>query len=144
MSYSTWHTYGYGICTDEIETTVDRIEELLSKAPEYRKEIHKWFEESEITEPTVEDYEEFDQDWYGGLATMLQSVIREVEGIEFEYADDFNCNHFLLYPVCYPWQLTDKEKSFKEEDVENIFRKYVSILTDKAIVIDYRSVENGG
>ena len=24
MSYTTWHTYGYGICTDEI-TTKDEI-----------------------------------------------------------------------------------------------------------------------
>jgi len=33
MGYSTWHTYGYGICIDDIETTVEKIEELLSKAP---------------------------------------------------------------------------------------------------------------
>ena len=31
-----------------------------------------------------------------------------------------------------------------EEAVAGLFRKYVSILTDEAIEIDYQSVENGG
>ena len=144
MSYSTWHVYGYGICTDEINTTVERIEELLCKAPIFQNEVHNWFKENNITEPTVEDYEEYDQDFYGGLATILQSVIQEVEKIDFTFADDFNCNHFLVYERCYPWQLTEREKDFDIEDVENIFRKYVSILTDQVITIEYQSVENGG
>jgi hypothetical protein len=144
MGYSTWHTYGYGICTDDIETTVEKIEELLSKAPKYRKEIHDWFKECEIAEPTMEDYMEFDQDYCGGLATMLQSVIWEVEGIQFDYADDFDGCNFLLYIPCYVWQLNEKEKNFTEKDVTKLFVKYVSILTDKPIEIDYRSVENGG
>jgi hypothetical protein len=28
--------------------------------------------------------------------------------------------------------------------VDNLFKKYISILTDKNINIDYQSVENGG
>lgn len=144
MSYSTWHTYGYGICTDEIETTVEKIEELLNKAPKYKKEIHNWFEECEITKPTIEDYEEFDQDWYCGLATILCSVIREADDVQFEVANDFDDNRFLLFPTCYPWQLNEREKNFTKEDIEKIIRKYVSILTDKPIVIANQSVANGG
>lgn len=38
MSYSTWHNYGYGICTSDLKIdSVERIEELLKHAPEYRK-----------------------------------------------------------------------------------------------------------
>lgn len=144
MSYKTWTTYGYGICADEIDTTVERIEKLLSLAPKYQSKIHKWFEESEITEPTVEDYEEFDQDYLGGLATILQTVMQEIEGDIFTYADDYNCAHFLLYCPCYPWQLQEREKIFTEKDIDNIFRKYISILTDTPIQITYHEVENGG
>jgi len=38
MSYSTWHNYGYGICTSDLKIdSVECIEELLKHAPEYRK-----------------------------------------------------------------------------------------------------------
>ena len=40
MSYTTWHNYGYGICTDDIKTTPERIEQLLALAPEYAAKIH--------------------------------------------------------------------------------------------------------
>lgn len=144
MSYHTWHTYGYGICTDEIKTTVDKIEELLKFAPKFKNEIHEWFEDCDITEPTIEDYEEFDQDWYGGIATILQSVISEVEQIELTYAEDFNCVRYLLYSPQYPWNMQNNENNLTEDDIVNIFKKYVSILTDKSIIVDYQSVENGG
>jgi len=111
MGYSTWHTYGYGICIDDIETTVEKIEELLSKAPKYRKEIHDWFEECDVTKPTVRDYEDYDEDWHCGLATILCSVIKEVDDVQFVAVDDFDGNRFLLFPECYPWQLNEKEKN---------------------------------
>ena len=144
MSYYTWHTYGYGICTDEIETTADKIEELLKFAPKLKNEMHEWFEDCDIIEPTIEDYEEFDQNWCGGIATILQSVIIEAEQIEFTYADDFNCARYLLYSPKYPWRMQNNENNLTEDDIANIFRKYISILTDKEIIIDYQSVENGG
>ena len=40
--------------------------------------------------------------------------------------------------------MTDADKTLTEEDVENIFKKYVKILTDEDINIKYYSVENGG
>ena len=40
--------------------------------------------------------------------------------------------------------MTDTDKTLTKEDVENMFKKYVKILTDEDINIDYYSVENGG
>lgn len=82
MSYVTWHNYGFGICVDDVDTQdVARLETMLKLTPELEQKIHNWLKESSINEPTWADYMEFDQDFGLGLATILQDVIRESEGI---------------------------------------------------------------
>ena len=46
----------------------------------------------------------------------------------------------------YAWiTLTNEEKELNtEEKVNDLFRKYVEILTDNNVTIEYQSVENGG
>ena len=116
MSYHTWSVDGYGICTNEIETTVDRIEELLKHAPIFSKKLHDDFIEMEIDEPNIQDYLEYDCDYYSGIAYLIKEVIQEAE----------------------------REKNLTKEEFNKIFKKYINILTDNKLVIDYQSVENGG
>lgn len=144
MSYTSWHTYGYGIRTDIIHTTVEKIEKLLNLAPNYKKEIHTWMQESDITKPTVDDYLDYDQDTQLGLATILSEVIFEAENIHLECAENFDCDKFLLYTPEYPWRMKENEHTLTEAQITDIFKKYVSILTDKEIPIEYKSVANGG
>lgn len=64
MSYDSWHNYGYGICVTDIQNeNVEQLQAMLKLAPELDREIHAWFASRSITEPTWEDYEEFDQDY---------------------------------------------------------------------------------
>lgn len=43
MSYTTWHTYGYGICVSDIgEPSVERVRNLLEMAPTLRENIQGW------------------------------------------------------------------------------------------------------
>lgn len=152
MSYETWHTYGYGICTDNIKTTPERIEQLLLLAPEYAAKIHATLTEWEDGEwkfvnATEEDYlmavEEFDSGYYG-LASLLRSVIYEAEGINLTACDNFDCCTFLVYEPCYPWQIREKNRDLTEEKLWELFDKYVSILTDEMLDVDYQSIGNGG
>ncbi len=145
MSFSTWHNYGYGICTSDLEIdSVERIEELLSLAPEYRKEIHDWFEDCDNSEPTVDDYLDFDQDYNNGIAEILRVVIKEATGIEFSACDGFDCMRYLIYMPSYPWHMTDRDRTITEEELDEVLKKYVSIVTDSEIEIDYQEIENGG
>lgn len=145
MSYCTWHNYGYGIITTKLDIdSVERIEALLSLAPDYRAEIHQWFEDCEITEPTVDDYLNFDQDYNLGIATILRVVIQEAEKIEFLACDDCNCQRFLMYPPMYPWQIRENDRGMTQEKVEQILKKYVSIVSDTELDIDFQEAENGG
>ena len=86
----------------------------------------------------------FDEDFMLGLATILKEVISEAEGVSFTACDDFNGTDYLIYEPTYPWNMGELEYSLSEGRVKETLQKYVSILTDKAIDIDYQSIENGG
>ena len=153
MSYRTWHNYGYGICTTNIETTPERIEDLLALAPKFSAKVHDLLSEWEgengwtISDAVVADYEEVAQEFdagYYGLASLLRLVIEEAEGLELVSCDNIDCHDFVLYPPFYPWQATDKDKDMTEEKLRQIFTKYVSILTDETVTIEYQEVGNGG
>lgn len=145
MSYSTWHNYGYGICTSDLKVdSVERIEKLLEYAPEYRKEIHDWFDDGDNAEPTLDDYLDFDQDYNNGIAAILQAVIKEATGIEFAACDNFDCMRYLIYMPSYPWNMTERDRSITQDELDEVLKKYVSIITDSKLDIDFQEVENGG
>lgn len=145
MSYQTWHNYGYGICTDPLETTdVARIQALIRCAPKYERKVNKYLLEQEITEPGADDYLEMELDSCYGIASIMEQVILEAEEIQFTACDDFNNAKYLLYMPPYPWTMTPKERDLTEDAVRLILSKYASILTDEVLEIDYQSVENGG
>ena len=154
MSYSTWHDYGYGICVDDVKTTADRVFEFVHLAPNFEKEFYKWIESlREEGDPeciseliTMDDIHEFEDGYYciRGLGVIMKAVIEECEDIKLLVCDDFNCNYYLIFPMRYPWYMSEKEKNMTEKDIYDLFNKYVSILTDEFISVDYQEVENGG
>ena len=152
MSYHTWHDYGYGICVDDIETNEDKVFELVHLAPEFEKKFYEWLDtwredgdpESIAEIITMDEIYEYEDNCDNGLGPIIMNVIKECEGIELLVCSDYNCYHYLIFSVTYPWYMTEKEKNMTEEDVRALIAKYVNILTDKPITIDYQSVENGG
>ncbi len=145
MSYASWHTYGYGICVSDItDESLERLHDLISLAPGYRKKIQDWLDDRGISEPAYEDYLESDQDYMLGLATVLKEVILEAEDVDLVACDSHDGRDYLLYSPDYPWNQGKHRQLMTEESVVELFQKYVSILTDQAIEIDYQSVENGG
>lgn len=145
MSFSTWHNYGYGLQTDNINIkSVECLEELIGRAPKYQAHIKEYFMEREIVRPTIEDYLELDEDFNNGLASIMYEIIKETEGVELTACDDFECCHYLLYQPLYPWQMKSEDSQMTEERLDEIFERYFSIITDDAISLDYLSPENGG
>ncbi len=145
MSFETWHIYGYGVKISELcEISMSKVVELVQIAPNFAKDFNEWLYDCEIKEPTLEDLEEFDTEYCLGLVTVLREVIAEVEKIELTTCEDYDGEKYLLFQQCYPWQMTELEKSLKEEDIQSLMVKYISKITDEAIEIDYYSPENGG
>lgn len=145
MSYNTWHTYGYGVCVSDIgEPPVERIQNLLAMAPVLQKEIQEWLDERGISAPDYNDYMEFAQDFQLGLATILKDVILEAENVDLVACESYECEDYLLFAPDYPWHQKHLKRLETEKEVEELFRKYISVLTDEPININYQSVENGG
>lgn len=154
MSYHSWHEYGYGICVDDINTNKYKVFDLVHLAPNFEKRFYKWAEtyredrdpediKEVITMDSIYEYED-DNCYDFGLAPIVMEVIKECEDVELLCCDDYNGYHYLIFSVTYPWNMTKKEKNMTEEDVRLLFTKYVSMLTDTAVTVDYQSVENGG
>ena len=147
MSYRTWSTYGLGICVDDIKTTPERILKLAEMNADTLKDVRKYLDEiyngsCRDEDLTLEDFDEFEGLYCErGVAAILYEAINE---IPVQYADDYDGIQYILYTPTFPWILDIQEKQLTEEDVMDVFRKYVSILTDEPIVIDYYDVENGG
>ncbi len=145
MSFENWHTYGYGVKASEIKNiSMNNVVKLVQTAPNFAKDFNKWLCDCKIEEPTLEDFEEFDSDYCLGLVTIIREVIFEIEKIELTACNDFDGEKYLLFEQTYPWKLSELEKSLKEEDIQSLFVKYLSKITDEAISIDYYSPENGG
>ena len=145
MSYQTWHTYGFGVCTEKIQIrSVEDLEKLISLAPKYEMEIKEWLDGNEIEKPTIDDYLEYDEDEYCKLASILKAGIYEVEEVEFTACNNFDGENYLIYEPSYPWHMSKADSSMTEERIEEIMRKYISIVTNQMPEMDYQSVGNGG
>lgn len=155
MSYNTWHNYGYGICTDDLKEEINLVKlmKLIQLAPNLYERVKEYIDtycDGQITETydILESYvEECGENNYGGLAEIMYEVIKEVEGIELYVCTDFDGAAYLIYPPIYPWQLknmSDKEKNLTEETLCELYAKYLHVVTDEDLVVEYKSVENGG
>ena len=145
MAYKTWHNYGYGVCVTKLKIdSPERVGKLIGLTKHFRKDVQQYFDECEITEPTMDDYEELDQDYYNGMAYVLQQVIMEKEHLELSVCDDFEGNRYLWYMPDYPWFTPWLFRFISEKKVERIIRKYLSMLTDDEFEVEYLSAENGG
>ena len=148
MSYRTWTTYGIGFCVDDIDTNSERLLQLAALKPDVLKDVREYlnsiFNGKEYVDEdlTMEDFDELEGDYCErGVTYVLYKVIDE---IRVTFADDYNGTQYILYCPHYPWNMSEKEKDLKYEDIVNIFTKYIKILTDEPIEIDHQSVENGG
>lgn len=145
MSYQSWHIYGYGVMLSDLTNiSMAAVIDLVQQAPHYAAGFNEWRSECELDDLTLDDLEEFDQNFCLGLATILKEVIEECEGIALTACSDFNGNKYLLYTQEYPWRMSEAEKGLQENDVRSLFVKYLSKITDETFDVDYYGPENGG
>lgn len=71
-------------------------------------------------------------------------MIEEAESIRLTACGDYDCQSYLVYKPSYPWDLLEHERLLGEKNIVDALCKYISIITDDEISIDYYSVENGG
>lgn len=147
MSYHTYIVYGYGFCVDDIHTTPEKLLKLAATKPEVLREVRtylaeKFYKGYEDKDLDMSDFCDLEGDFgEHGLSYVLLNVI---DDFEVEYANDYDGTEFILYTPTFPWCLKEEELHLNRSEVKNIFMKYISVLTDEYVVIDYYNVENGG
>lgn len=146
VSYHYWTTTnGFGFCVDDIHTTPKRLMELAAMNEKVLRRVEEYLNEEHpgwtIESLNMEDFNNLEGDCG---ETSLAHVLYEIINLSVSVALDFGNRHYILYEPSYPWSIPDGEENLTEEDVLRIFRKYISVVTDDDIFIDYQSVENGG
>ena len=145
MGFHSWHEYGYGIKTTNITTnSVERLRIMLKLAPVLESNIASYFRLNGITDPTWDDYMDYDVDCMCGLATILAEFLYEVEDISFTACSDWDGELYLIYTPSYPWYTRESEKDLTMIKLDEILKKYIGMLTDEYVDIDFWEVENGG
>lgn len=150
MASQDYEIRGYGIQFDSksgTDTTVERIRQLLELAPQVKADVEEWLNDIGISqdEVLVDDYCDFDQDFYNGIPALIAKVINEAEGIYVEAASDDDGVLYLYLCCCMPWGYNEKERNLTAEDLEAIFRKYWNILyPEKVANIDAVSIHQFG
>ena len=147
MSYCTWTTYGFGFCVNDIETTPEKLMNLAALDENVLSDVKKYLDERfegeyEIDELEIEDF--CDLEGYFCERDVSYVLSRVIKEIPIVYADDYDGVPYILYCPSYPWNLEEREIGLTSEKVEEIFEKYIKILTDDIIYIGCQEVENGG
>lgn len=158
MSYKTWITYGYGVKMENLDITnltSDMLADFIHLAPYFEEKYIAWVEKNFrkkgdpdciyeiLSVDSLLEYEGEDAG-YVGLLPILKGVLDEVEGLYFVMCHNYDGEEFLLFTPAYPWEMSKREKEISQGEVEKIYKKYISKLTDKEFEIDYYEVENGG
>lgn len=143
--------YGYGLMTDDRWATVDNIFALLEAAPAYKAEvmpdIQLWLDDEGIKDirkdidprTAVNELLSILQDETGeeGIHVVLARVIDEVEGIELVATSYDESFPFLVLDIRAPWNLPCKVKNLTQAQMDQTFRKYISMLTDEEVELGF-------
>lgn len=140
--------YGYGVVTDSDWATADDILALLDLAPKYKEENLSDMEDF-LADERVSSFRDMDpiaaknalleilrDEWeFEGIHVILSRVIEEAEGIKLDAVTEGNCE-FLVLDIRNPWNTPANVKNISEEQINGIFRKYITMVTDEDVTID--------
>ena len=92
----------------------------------------------------MDDYFDFDQDYYNGMAFLLKNVIEEAEHIDMTDCNDLSGNKYVIFQPLYPWEMRWRHRRVSKRKIEKVIRKYLSMVTDSKFDICFEEAENCG
>ena len=145
MSSEASVAYGYGFELGSLVTDKELAKKFICQhqhkvskdnAKEIGKVIHRMEHHGDIM-----DYDD-ENTINPEILDMIATIMFWETGIRFEYeiGEDGVSNPAIIFPVKYPWQLNETEKSLTEKSLNKIVRKYVDEL-GIITTVGYISVE---
>lgn len=154
MSYHTWTIIGYGISTDCMQTTADRLREYISQSPSLESKMRAVMTNYELADvdDILDAYHNGDYEKSGcvdepGVAEIMADVMSETEDLNFTICNNFDSECFVLLEPSFPWLMTETERLLTEDGLKAIFAKHSAMLTNQSLEelgYDKQIVENGG
>lgn len=112
-----------------LKDILEYVEDDLDPDTLYRNmpeaEMYEAVYNKAVAEGDIEEFLEKAEVLYGerGLTFYLKGIIKDVEGIELVWADNFNCTNYLLLTPHYSWsEISEKERNMTEEEAVNYHR----------------------
>ena len=142
MSMQSWTVTGFGIKEEVFDKASidDKIRFIKTYLPKVYEEMQADGENDENTDMSnTSDYLDFCKEWIDdyedeycniGFAAMFANAINEhEEGFDVVYANgEYEHESSVLYEDRMPWEMSDRIKSMKADDMREVFRKYLDIL----------------
>ena len=102
--------------------------------PEIASDMEEELKENNIS--VFEWIKNYENTGYFGLSAILVDIIGKEENLEHLTADDSISNSCIYLPANYPWCFNSVEKLLTPNNMEYLFRKYLSQITDDPIVCE--------
>ena len=134
MGMQSYETRGYGIEFDRRggrNTTGDKIRAMLELAPELKEDVNSWLKDCDIDPETatVEDYEDFEQDYGNGIPALIAFAMNEYYGhLIVDASSDENGILYLYLPYELPWDHDEFVSGLTEESFSDMLRKFYNML----------------
>lgn len=134
---------GYGI--DINEHKIDKFPGIIKFVEKYTPDMYGYMiEDTGIEDDGSEDSLEAALDWLEcyendgeeGLHAYLAFVMSEEESITFESYDDKYGSRYIFICAEMPWDYNEKIRSITKDEIDGIFRKYISQITEKEYAPD--------
>lgn len=127
------NAYGFKISDIKGEMRVVNLAKQLTGLYEPFKDYLKktGLEETEVNfEEWIKGY--FQIGNHHGLAAFITAMINEKEGLELCCNDDYE---IIYFPAVIPWQTNERMRNMTKDQLDNIFHKWIGMLTDEEITI---------
>lgn len=139
MASQIWCTRGYGFSYDKYDSEVTKksLENLLLKMKEdgldLKESFDSYFEEHEIENPTLKDYETACDDGIsrccmGGCCQVIAEAISHKTGLTVQCEWDEGSGYYCLLLPDFTWQIDDNYPRLTQKEVDDIFNEYTKIL----------------
>ena len=161
MSMQSWTVTGFGInedvlCGVLINNKIDFIKKYLPNIyEELQDSVEEANKEGRCDMQNTSDYldycdtwiDEYEDDYCNrGFGSLFADAISENEdGIDVQYCcGEYDSENSILYSDRLPWEMSERVRNMNENDMAEIFMKYLRELGINKAVCERQSVEYYG
>lgn len=144
MSIETWTTDGFGVSDDALDKVdFDSLMAVLkSEHPDVYEAITEYGDDYEsVNDRLFDEYDWKSCRYVNSIEGLVAIVLTSRIGIDFYAYQNEDSDRAVMYPMNYPWNMSDREKSMTKDDIIADVRKVMSDLGADLLDVDVSYIE---